>query len=97
MIDQNGHIMTFSDKPTHVLILARRRAAGYVSQIGIKKGSASPLRQIGFILRSPVPAARCRQAFRVRVASGFSCSQAESTPAHAQVTQTVSQLIRKEY
>ena len=30
-----------------------------------------------------------RQAFRVRVASSFSRSQVESTPAHLRVTQTV--------
>ena len=30
------------------------------------------------------------------LASSFSCSQAESTPAHTQVTQTVSRLIGQE-
>jgi len=29
------------------------------------------------------------------LASGFSCSQAESTPAHTQVTQTVGQFLAK--
>jgi hypothetical protein len=29
MIDQDGHIMTFSDQVAHAPILSRRRAAGY--------------------------------------------------------------------
>ena len=38
-----------------------------------------------------------RQAFRARVAPSFSCSQAESTPAHCPRTETVGWLRIRNY